>query len=64
MQPQHAPPNSPLLPLAAAAELLQVSTTTVRAWIKKGYLPNIRIGSKLYVLQNRLESMGDKKNAS
>lgn len=63
MQPLNAQSNNPLLPIAAAAEFLQVTPTTVRAWIKKGYLPNIRIGSRSYVLRNRLESMGD-TNAS
>ena len=64
MQLHKSAPESPLLPVWAAAELLQVTPTTVRAWIKKGYLPNIRIGSRSYILRNQLENIREATNAS
>lgn len=39
-----------LRPVQAVADELKVSPATIRLWIHKGYIPNIRIGSRLYIL--------------
>lgn len=46
-----------LLPLAAVAETLGVSTTTVRVLVKTGRLPHTRIGSRIMIPAGAVDAM-------
>lgn len=47
----------------AVAAKLEVSPATIRLWINKGYLPKIRIGSRIYVLWEQFKQQSGSPHA-
>ena len=45
-----------LLPLREAAVYLSVSYDSIRGWIKKGFLPAVRVGRRVLVSKSLLDT--------
>lgn len=53
----------PLLTVEQAAELLNVSSWTIRRWIKRGSLPHVKLGNLVRVESEDVQQFKDSRKA-